>query len=345
MTVPSLQPVRSTRPRSSRRALAALVAVLALGLTAVVAPVGAQTAPSTASGTASGWLASQLVDGQRLETTFDGTSFPDYGLTADAVLAFAAAGVADPQAAAATSWLVANAAAYVGDGTDAVFAGSTAKLALVAQVRGLDPRAVGGADLVARLLDREQADGRFTDLSEFGDFSNPITQSLAILVLARQPGVSPSDAAIDRLLAVRCADGGIASSLDADPATCTSGVDGTAFAVQALIAAGRPGDAATIAGALDFLEAAQQAGGGLGTTADAAPNANSTGVAAQALAAGGRGAAASAAQGFLVSLQQGCDADAADRGAIAFDATGFEPSNAARATTQAILGLAGQPFG
>jgi hypothetical protein len=336
----------AARSRTRRHATALLVALAAALGAAAVVPAGAQTDPdpATAADLAAGWLAGQLVDGERLETSFDGTAFPDQGLTADAVLAFAAAGVADTAAAAATGWLgradVTD--AYAGDGDTGVFAGATAKLILVAQVRGLDPTAWGerGVDLVARLAEREQPDGRFTDLSDFGDFSNPITQSLAIVALARQPGVAPSDAAVDRLLAVRCADGGFAAGLDDDPASCTGAVDGTAAAVQALLAAGRDGDADAIAAALDFLEAAQAAGGGLGTAAGSSPNANSTGLAAQALAAGGRADAAASAHAYLVSLQAGCDADPADRGAVAFDDTGVD-DRAARATAQAVPGLAG----
>lgn len=333
----------ATRPSARRRAVAVLAALAAA---LVVVPAGAQTdpAPATAADLAAGWLAGQLVDGERLETTFGGTAFPDQGLTADAVLAFAAAGVADDAAAAATAWLggAAVTEAYVGDGTTGVFAGATAKLALVAQARGLDPTSWGdgGVDLISRLASREQADGRFTDLSSFGDFSNPLGQSLAILALARQPGVAPSDAAVDRLLAVQCADGGFAAGLDDDPATCAGAVDGTALAVQALLAAGRVGDADAIAAALDFLEAAQAPGGGLGTAAGSAPNANSTGLAAQALAVGGRADAAASAQAYLVSLQAGCDADPTDRGAVAFDDAGVD-DRAARATAQAVLGLAG----
>ncbi|RQX27337.1 peptidase, partial [Micromonospora chalcea] len=81
--------------RSRHRLLALLCGVLAaLTLTtpAVAAP---DRAALTRPEAAAGWLARQLVDGERFEAVFDGVAYPDQGLTLDAVFAFAAAGVAD----------------------------------------------------------------------------------------------------------------------------------------------------------------------------------------------------------------------------------------------------------
>jgi LPXTG-motif cell wall-anchored protein len=85
-------------------------------------------------------------------------------------------------------------------------------------------------------------------------------------------------------------------------------------------------------------------------------NANSAGLAAEALRAVGTDAANAAADravAFLLGLQVGCEGAAADRGGIAVgprdpadpDNTGFRPDTAPRATTQALLGLAGVPLG
>ncbi len=111
--------------------------------------------------------------------------------------------------------------------------------------------------------------------------------------------------------------------------------------VQALLATGQTGAATD---GLDWLVAKQQADGGFGDEGDqfALPeNSNSTGLAAQALRVGGRDDAADDAVGYLLKLQVGCPGAAAQRGAIAYDGTGFDPSTAVRATAQAILGLAG----
>ena len=319
----------------SRWLLATLVATLSLSITApAVAGHGTTTDPSRA---AAGWLAGELVDGERIVNEQFG--FDDAGLTADVVLALASAGVAADIIDSATDWLVGTSADYTGPATDSVFAGATAKLALVVHVTGRDPRAVGGLDLVAQLLDREQADGRFTDDSEFGDFSSTLTQALAVLTLTRIEGVEPSAAAVDFLLAQRCEDGGF--RFDPDAEDCTSAVDTTAFTVQALSTLGGADAAATIADAADWLESVQTDGGGF--TDDAAgddpppANANSTGLAAVALAIAQRPEAVADARELLTSLQDGCDGD--QPGSIRFDE--LDGGDRDRATSQAILGLTG----
>lgn len=337
--------VRLRRPaRALITALLAVAAMLTATLTTTTA--GAQVDATPAEAAAS-WLADQFVDGERFESSFDGDVFPDHGLTIDAVLALAAAGVADDTAAAATDWLEQSGttAAYLG--SPDTYAGSLAKLSLLAQVRGLDPTAWGedGVDLIAALQDREQENGRFTDESEFGDFSNSIGQSIAIIALDRQPGEAPSDESIDLLLRSRCDDGGFGLELEPAAGECASGVDTTSYAVQALIAADRDDDADEIAGAVGYLLSVQQDGGGFGTDGTGgAPNANSTGLGAQALRVVGEDAAADAGSGFVTGLQRGCDAGEDVRGAIDFDGGAFDPSNAARATSQGLLGLVGGGF-
>jgi LPXTG-motif cell wall-anchored protein len=122
-------------------------------------------------------------------------------------------------------------------------------------------------------------------------------------------------------------------------ATCTPDPDATAVAVQALAAAGD--DAAAAAG-IQWLVGDQRADGSFGGgESSQGPNTNSTGLAGQALRAAGATAAAGRAAAYLRSLQSGCTAAAAQRGAIAFDRSGFVASSATRATPQAILGLSG----
>jgi hypothetical protein len=334
----------STRLSSlGKGALAALATLVLVSSVALRAGAAGSAAPAPAERAvwASSWLADQLVDGDHFEATFGTDTFPDQGLTADAVIAFAASGVADDAAAAAAAWLgqSANTSGYVGDGTTESYAGSIAKLALVAQVRALDPTAFGedDIDLIARLTAREAPSGRFSDASAFGDFSNVIGQSFAIIVLTRQPSVDPSSDALDLLIGSQCDDGGFDLDLEPAPDTCGSQVDATTFAIQALLAGGRADEAAA---ALDYLEGVQQGDGGflgLGTE-----NANSTGLAAQSLRVGGRTAAADEAVAFLATLQVTCDDDEANNGAIAYNAEdGFVSSTAWRATAQAVPGLAG----
>ncbi|MGW5049620.1 peptidase [Actinokineospora sp. NPDC004072] len=306
---------------------------IALALVVGTAPVAAaqqeRVAPAEA---AAAWLAGRLVGGTHMTTEFDGTAYPDHGLTADVVLALDAGGVAQDAAAAATGWLAANSGAYLGEGGEA-YAGAHAKLAIVAQAQGADPTDFGGVDLIARLKSLQTESGRFSDKSEFGDYSNGISQSLAVLALHRAGG-APAEA-VDFLAGAACPDGGFRLFIDDSP--CVSDVDTTGYAVQALLAVGRDADAA-----LDWLEAKQQADGGFpGSGPTPGVNANSTGLAATALAAGGRDAAAAKAVAYLLKRQVDCGGAPAARGAIAYDTSGFDAATAARATSQAISGFTG----
>lgn len=314
-----------------------------IATTAMITGAGAQTAEATPTQAAGSWLADQLVDGDHMEVVFGTDAFADPGLTIDVLFALAESGVAESFAADATAWLgeSANTATYIGDGGDESYPASIAKLALGAMVRGVDPTAWGedNINLISRLQAREQASGRFVAASAFGDFTNSIGQSLAIITLARAAGVDPTPASVDLLLESQCADGGFDLALQPIPEDCVSGVDSTAIALQALLAGGA--SAPDIEAAIDYLRGAQQDNGGFATTATGTPNANSTGIAAQALAVVGDTSDADLAVAFLRTLQQDCTAAVADQGAIAFDASAFDAGTAARATAQALLGMGG----
>ncbi|WP_206795377.1 peptidase [Amycolatopsis sp. MtRt-6] len=316
-----------------------VLTVLCVSVTALFAPAASATSGTTGRAeAAAGWLARQLVDGNHFEVEFDGQKFPDAGLTIDGIFAFAAAKVADTAGGNAIAWLARPdvLSGYAGDGTAESYAGATAKASLAAQVRGLDPAAFGGVDLLARLRALLTPSGRFSDHSAFGDFSNSFSQALAIITLARTPGGAPA-AAVDFEAGTQCPDGSFPPSFDAGP--CVGDTDATAVVIQAMLAAGRP---AVAQRALTWLVGKQQANGGLSTAhgdPGSAPNANTTGVAGQAFRAGGRIHAAQKAKAFVVSLQVGCEGAPADRGAIAFDASGVNPNNVVRATAQGVLGL------
>ncbi|WP_326553949.1 prenyltransferase/squalene oxidase repeat-containing protein [Micromonospora sp. NBC_01813] len=320
--------------RRDRIRLAATGVLTALALTVVAAAPAAATPPQTHNrvDAAAGWLARQMVDGERFEVVFGGVAYPDQGLTIDAIFTFAAAKEADSYATNAITWLAEPAVTtgYIGDGTEA-YAGATAKLALGAQVRGLDPTSFGGVDLLTRLTGLMTPSGRFSDQSAFGDYSNMFSQSFAVLALDRAGG-APAQA-VSFLTASQCPDGGF--PLQLAQTTCTSDVDATAMAVQALVAAGEWHPAQTAA---QWLVSVQATDGSF--TAGGVANANSTGLAAQALVATGRVLAWWQARQFLLSLQVNCAGDVADRGAIAYTTTGLDPATAPRATAQAVPGLA-----
>lgn len=316
------------------------VAIACVCATALIAPTTAAASTTTQAEAGAGWLARQLVDGDHLVTVFGGTAYPDQGLTIDGILAFASAGSAKTAGGQAITWLAqpATLSAYIGDGTTESYAGATAKSALAAEVRGLNPATFGGVDLPTRLRALLAPSGRFSDHSAFGDYSNAFTQSLAVVALRRTPGGVPASA-VDFLAGTQCANGGFPLSFGATP--CVSDTDSTAMVVQALAADGRIAKAQQ---GLTWLAGRQQANGGLSVgTGDpgVAPNANTTGLAGQAFRSGGRLNAALNAKNFLTSLQVGCTGPVANRGAIAYDSTGFDPNTAVRATTQGVLGLGG----
>ncbi len=318
--------------RSRARACA-----ISLALALILAAVPSVSASATEStdnpaAAAAGWLATQLVDNERLEGSWvdeAGTRhvFDDHGGTADVVLALAAAGVAANHIDAARAWLVREHHNYTGIAFDAVSAGAVAKLALTLTVAGHNPRDVDGTDLVAALQAREvDADdgvnfGRFAD-SGPDDWSSTFTQALAVLALIRAEEPI-SDAAVAFLLAQQCDDGMFRFQPNDEP--CTPDLDTTAMAIQALA----PIEHAAVSRAAAALAAHQDDDGGYA-------NANTTGLAAAALSVAGEEDAAQAARQFLLMLQDGCDGDAT--GAVAYDMSG--EGDAVFATRQAVVGLA-----
>ncbi|MFE0799060.1 prenyltransferase/squalene oxidase repeat-containing protein [Streptomyces sp. NPDC058812] len=92
-------------------------------------------------------LADAVAGDGHLKSALGGSADqPDYGNTADAVVALAAQGGAE-QAAKPLAWLQKNAAKWAEQSGPAAYA----QLIFAAHATGTDPRAFGGTDLVARL--------------------------------------------------------------------------------------------------------------------------------------------------------------------------------------------------
>ena len=285
---------------------------------------------------------------------YDGTDYADIGLTIDAILGLDAAGVGQTQAAASTKYVSDNVVNYIagGDPTE-LYAGPTAKTLVLAEAQGIDPTAFGGVNLVASLQSLETDEGRFSDNSQWGDYSNTFGQSFAVIGLHRA-GAGPSAAAVNYLAAQQCADGGFRLFLGPAGGECVSDPDATSMALQGLIAVRGASDPAVQKG-LNYLVGIQGTDGGVGgggPTSD--PNANSTGLAAQAFALGGRAAPLAAARSYLASLQFTCF-QANLNGAIAYNPDAYdeaisEGSDAVvidqdrRSTAQALLGFAGLSY-
>lgn len=340
----------STRLPARRRLLVAAALV--------VAPVVALATPGTADAAttrdradaAAGWLGRRLdADTHLVDTTYGGQTYPDYGLTADTVLALDSAKVGRHAARQATGALRAHVLDYTGGGDTAeLYAGAFAKLLVVAAAQGVDPTAFGASprgDLVANLLSlecgtRTRTDcpatdkGRFSDRSTYGDLSNTIGQSLALIGLERTTKRGASPASVAFLLGQQCTNGAFPEVFDADP--CTPSVDSTGFAVQALQRVGTSKAKAAAADAGLWLKRHQHKDGSFSGTG--ARNANSTALAAQALTAVGRGTAATRARHYLRTLQVMCGARPAARGKVRYSR--HDGGDAVRATSQAVPALA-----
>ena len=302
---------------------------------AALLAASATSAPETAY--AADFIARTLKAGGH-HYVYPGSTFFDGGNTIDATIALTASGTGGAEASAALAYLEANLGGYTGTDWGETYVGSTAKALLGVVVAGGDPTSFAGADLVATLQGLEGSTGRFSDDAS-ADYTITISQALAVLALVRA-GEAVSTASVDELVAQQCPDGGFRSEIDVQ--TCVSDPDTTAFAAQALLAAGSTDAAAK---ALDRLEAVQAGDGSL-ESSDGIANANTTAVAAQAFAAGGRDTALASAQAFLVSLQYGCSSPSALRGGLAFSADTRSTSTVAdsdlRATPQGTLALSGQ---
>ncbi|MHB1139592.1 MAG: prenyltransferase/squalene oxidase repeat-containing protein, partial [Microthrixaceae bacterium] len=365
-------PLRPRRTPSPRRRVAAVTLVLT-GLAGLYtgARVGAApTAPTADATSAVDWLGAQLsANGNSMPGFSAGSS--DWGLTADAVLAFVAAGRgADAVAQAATDEIESNSNAYTTwdpDVPDVREAGATGKVLLTVRSQGRDGSNVDGVDLEAELRSLMQTSdaqvGRFSDRvpDPTWDASNGFGQTLSMLALSLTDDGVPAEA-VDFLLAQQCPAGGFRLAYTSTPGCVgdtSADTDATAMAIQALLGVPRTTqvDAALAEGLHWLLERQDPATGAFGGTGPtAAINANSTGVIAQALRAAGRIDAANRAASWITTTVQLNAGNAtgtpavADLGAIAYERgpldsalmMGIDPGSAdqwRRATVQAVLAL------
>ena len=356
-------------------AMVATAAVVAASISGLFGSSAVSAAPSAEPALL--WLEGELNDnGGALSFSFDPT-ITDWGLTIDAIFALNAGGRgSQPAASNATANLAAHINDYItgeafGD-VGSAYAGPIGKSMLAATLQGADVHHFGGVDLEALSRAALQPSGihqgRFSDVSMFGDFSNGFGEALNVLALARTPGGVPSDAA-DFLLAQQCPGGGFRLFYDNAPVTrgCQgdneADTDTTAFSLQALLALDpSPSTSLAIGRAASWLLARQDPAtggfGGAGPTANV--NANTTGIAAQALTAAGFSGAAASARTYIGSLQLDAVSTyftpaAGEEGAIALDQGTFDgalitgitaPARAQwqRSTAQAVLAFGLTPL-
>ena len=348
-----------------------IVLALLLSVVAFVAPIVVPILPARAATdptvAALNWLERELsANGHRVPSEF-GDEFTDWGLTIDFILALAGGQRGkSTETAATTANVMNNAPSYVTGvdfgSPDERYAGPLGKLLLVAKVQGVSTSNLGGLDIEAELRARMQTSGpqqgRFSDVSAFGDFSNGFGQAFAVLGLNRTAGGVPP-AAVAFLIAQQCPAGGFRLFYDSGD-RCTNDseadTDATAMAIEALLVrAGAPGASASLNRAVGWLMARQDPGSGAfaGTGPTATPNANTTGLAAKALRAAGQASVANKAGAWILSLQLSDDKvtdspAASDVGAIAYDPASHDAAIAGgipaegrdqvrRATAQGVL--------
>jgi hypothetical protein len=317
-------------------ALLSTALVVSLAATGQPAQAASTTAPSRQGAT---WLARQLNgDGLIHNGQFH---FDDYGLTADTALALDTIGGQNPAVRQIRRALAQHVDSYT-TGVDFMaptdrYAGSIAKLLVVAQDTGGKARHFGGVNLVSRLSARVSTTaptkGRIEDRSAFGDNANTIGQVLAVrgLLKAHSPLAKPAA----RFLALQqCGQGFFRLDFEADKsatdqgctAKSTADADVTALAVIELWRL-RGRSAVLVKGlgaAVHWLlrhQADNGSFGGGGPTS--APNTNSTGLAAWALGVAGRCRAAAQAATWVGRQQVVGSVSgtplAGERGSIAYN--------------------------
>jgi hypothetical protein len=358
--------------RLPRRAAAAAVSIVlasTLALSgdgsALAAPAAPTLRPKPAS---AAWLDSQVAHGRIHNGQFD---VDDWGLTIDTALALAATGGHRKTLRAMTKAIqhhyFGGYATFNGD----KFAGSMAKSLLAAEVLGRNPRTFGGHNLRALVLSLAAPAsegfeaGRVRDTGD-NDFSNTFAQAYAVIGLARSGGVRPK--IVSYLLKQQCSEGYFrlteVAGETCDDSGSASDVDATALAVQALRAASSHGATIpprAVRRAANWLAGVQRANGSFrGGTSTPGPNANSTGLAAQALhlVPGHKAQVRKAAQ-FIRSLQitrkRAHGRATRDIGAIAYNRAALknglkngiqkvERDQFRRATAQAVFALAPRPL-
>lgn len=344
-------------PSTTRTLTRAVTAAVAC--TASVALAASAQAAVPEAQTSAGALSSYLSgNADHFHTTFDGTEYADYGLTLDGVLALDSAGVGATESAAALAYVGDHLTDYIGDGGTSAYAGATAKALVAAEANHPgESGTLGGVDLVSRLQGLENTKGRFRDVSSYGDYSNTIGQSLALVALTRAGEDLTKESKVFLRLQ-QCPNGGFRQNMNINQCTDDSSADpdSTAFGIQALLTLpDNAKRAALIKDAALYLKGLQHSGGGIGDGVNGVPNANTTGVVAATMRAIGRNGVADKAVGFLTKLRFGCNFPAGLRGLTAYsvqakaDAKAMGDAatvgdQALRATTQAVPGFAGKGF-
>ena len=187
--------------------VATAAATLVTGMTSAPAGAASTYDPAPAKSGAA-WLSDQVTDGLVHNEQYD---FDDVGLSIDVALGLDAAGKKPTVVKAITKAVAKNVAFYTAF-APSVYAGPTAKAAVLALSQDKNPRAFGGVDLVAQLEARVattapitgRIEDAFDPTDEFGgDYANVIGQAYAAQALSLV-GSAKATSATAFLLAQQC---------------------------------------------------------------------------------------------------------------------------------------------
>jgi hypothetical protein len=324
--------------------VATAAATLVTGMTS--APAGAASDPAPAKSGAA-WLSDQVTDGLVHNEQYD---FDDVGLSIDVALGLDAAGKKPAVVKEITKAVSKNVAFYTAF-APSVYAGPTAKAAVLALSQDKNPHAFGGVDLVAQLEDRVataapitgRIEDAFDPTDQFaGDYANVIGQAYAAQALSLVRSAKATSAAAF-LLSQQCNKGYFRQYFTVDKTradqSCQgaprsergASTDATALAVLALQDVKGSKAKGAVKKAVAWLEDTQLGSGAFTDTgkSSGATNTNSTGLAGWALGAAGEAGAASAAavavRTLQVSATNPCSGKLAEAGgAVAYDVTAYE---------------------
>ncbi|MEU6210264.1 prenyltransferase/squalene oxidase repeat-containing protein [Streptomyces sp. NPDC047023] len=258
------------------------------------------------------WVTGALTDGERVVD--EGSTTPNHFLSTEAVFALAAADRKSPVAKKIADFLATpaqtEAYAYPAGKDGIPDATAAARLALVAEATGKDPRAFGGHDLLGDLVkyacprdigDGETVEGCFTK-GDFRTTGQAEAQAMAVIALVNA-GVTPPAGSVARLTFLQCEDGGFTSVLIRPGAEgCESEAGSTGLIALALERAG--GHEAVLQKARNHLKRSQLATGAWPAVHyETTGNPMATAWAAQALRALGDEAFADAGVSWLSKRQ------------------------------------------
>jgi putative cell wall-binding protein len=270
------------RFRATAHAWAALVLVAMIAIAAASLPAfgGVSDDPATAAEHAAAWIADHISPLGGYLSDEPGA----VGGTIEAALALAAADAERAALNRAMAFVEEHFESWVKK-NDLDRPGALGELAVLVVAAGRNPRDFGDTDLVARIeLGRIQVGADESMYAPPDPFSSVFLHSWAMLGL-KAAGATVPASATNWLLRQQCPDGGwmgYRSPQQQAQNTCgTTWIDQTGMAVQALAAVSRR----PVHDAAAHLAALQSASGGFADTEPGTANANTTGLAVQAIVA------------------------------------------------------------